>query len=81
LGHMVVISEHASMYLHVHPMEATENKENKMDGMDMKSDKVSKNGPSVVFHTNFPKSGIYKIFAQFKPGGKLITTNFVVNVK
>ncbi|MEO8666722.1 MAG: hypothetical protein ABI462_14610, partial [Ignavibacteria bacterium] len=82
LGHMVVISEEASMYLHVHPMEAEEkNDGDKMEGMKMESDKVTKSGPSVVFHTNFPKPGIYKVFAQFNPGGKLITTNFVVNVK
>ncbi|MDZ4712861.1 MAG: heavy metal-binding domain-containing protein [bacterium] len=88
LGHMVVISEDASMYLHVHPMEAEEKNDGhnhdgkkEMDGMEMDSDKVTKSGPGVVFHTNFPKSGLYKVFAQFNPGGKLITTNFVVNVK
>ncbi|MEP7146154.1 MAG: hypothetical protein ABI792_04005, partial [bacterium] len=75
------------MYLHVHPMEADDksktnnNKDEEMKDMKMDSDKVTKSGPAVVFHTNFPKPGIYKVFAQFNPGGKLITTNFVVNVK
>ena len=83
LGHMVIISEDASMYLHVHPMEAETkgHDHSEMGGMKMDSDKVTKSGPNVVFHTNFPKPGIYKVFAQFNPGGKLITTNFVVNVK
>ncbi|MDQ3019017.1 MAG: hypothetical protein M3R36_00350 [Bacteroidota bacterium] len=88
LGHMVVISEDASMYLHVHPMEAEEKnaghkheEKKEMKDMKMDSDKISKSGPNVVFHTNFPMPGIYKVFAQFNPGGKLITTNFVVNVK
>lgn len=85
LGHMVIISEDASMYLHVHPMEAEDksssHKHEEMKDMKMDSDKITKSGPSVVFHTNFPKPGIYKVFAQFNPGGKLITTNFVVNVK
>jgi len=85
LGHMVVISEDASMYLHVHPMEAEDknksHKDDEMKDMKMDSDKISKSGPGVVFHTNFPKPRIYKVFAQFNPGGKLITTNFVVNVK
>lgn len=85
LGHMVVISKDASMYLHVHPMEADDksknNKDDEMKGMKMDSDKVTTSGPDVVFHTNFPKAGLYKVFAQFNPGGKLLTTNFVVNVK
>ena len=87
LGHMVVISEDASMYLHVHPMEAEEKNDGhkheekkEMEDMKMDSDKITNGGPYVVFHTNFPKPGIYKVFAQFNPGGKLITTNFVVNV-
>ncbi len=83
LGHMVIISDDASMYLHVHPMEADakEHGHGNMKDMKMDSDKMTKSGPNVVFHTNFPKSGIYKVFAQFNPGDKLITTNFVVNVE
>lgn len=85
LGHMVIISEDASMYLHVHPMEAGDSnkykKNDDMKNMKLDSDKVTVSGPNVVFHTNFPKTGIYKVFAQFNPGGKLITTNFVVNIK
>ena len=81
LGHMVVISEDASMYLHVHPMEAEGSGMGDHGNMKMDSDKITKSGPDVVFHTNFTKPGLYKVFAQFNPGGKLITTNFVVNVK
>ncbi|CAN5616251.1 hypothetical protein BH10BAC5_BH10BAC5_02280 [soil metagenome] len=80
LGHMVVISEDASLYLHVHPMEAGASGHD-MGNMKMDMSKVTKSGPTVVFHTNFPKTGTYKVFAQFNPGGKLITTNFVINVK
>ena len=86
LGHMVIISEDASLYLHVHPMEAEADEEKEHDHsgsgeMNMDSDKLTKSGPSVVFHTEFPEAGIYKVFAQFNPGGKLITTNFVIKVK
>ncbi|MEZ4822521.1 MAG: heavy metal-binding domain-containing protein [Ignavibacteria bacterium] len=86
LGHMVIISEDASLYLHVHPMEQEtgEEKEHDHSGsgeMKMDSDKMTKSGPSVAFHTEFPEAGIYKVFAQFNPGGKLITTNFVIKVK
>lgn len=81
LGHMVVISEDASLYLHVHPMEAGGKGHSDHGNMKMDSDDNAKNGSDVVFHTNFTKPGIYKVFAQFNPGGKLITTNFVVSVK
>ncbi len=43
---------------------------------DMKSLSPSK----VSAHTSFPQSGLFKIFAQFKRGGKVITVPFVVNV-
>lgn len=86
LGHMVVISEDASMYLHVHPMEPegkghTHEHGKETSHMKSGSEKETKNGPDVIFHTKFTKAGIYKVFAQFNPGGKLITTNFVVKVK
>jgi len=35
----------------------------------------------VAAHTTFPKSGLFKIFAQFQRAGKVITVPFVVNIK
>lgn len=85
LGHMVIISEDGSKYLHVHPMsisdESKEHDHSESKEMKMDSDKITKSGPSVVFHTEFHDAGIYKVFAQFNPGGKLLTTNFVIKVK
>ena len=63
LAHMVVISEDTEEYLHVHPMES------------------SNNGPDVMLHSNFPKSGKYKVFMQFNHNGKVSTTDFVVEVQ
>ena len=37
-------------------------------------------GPDVMFHTNFPKAGLYKTWGQFMHKGKIITAAFVVNV-
>lgn len=37
-------------------------------------------GPDALFETTFPKSGIYKIWGQFKKGGKVFTVAFVVSV-
>ncbi len=42
------------------------------------SDKKSK--ATVSAHTTFPTSGIYKLWAQFQRGGKVITVPFVLNV-
>lgn len=37
-------------------------------------------GPDVMFHTNFPHAGLYKVWGQFQHKGKIITANYVVNV-
>ena len=37
-------------------------------------------GPYVMFHTFFPRAGLYKIWAQFKRAGRIITAPFVLRV-
>ncbi|TJY40829.1 hypothetical protein E5161_16960 [Cohnella pontilimi] len=37
-------------------------------------------GPDAVFETQFPKSGIYKIWGQFRRNNEVFTSSFVVNV-
>jgi hypothetical protein len=37
-------------------------------------------GPDAIFQTTFPKSGVYKMWGQFKRGGQLFVVPFVVNV-
>lgn len=37
-------------------------------------------GPEAVFETTFPKSGVYKIWAQFQRNQQVFTASFVVNV-
>ena len=50
------------------------------DKREMKDMKMQ--SPSEVSaHTTFPKSGLFKIFAQFQRAGKVITVPFVVNIK
>ena len=50
------------------------------DKTDMKDMKMT--SPSEVSaHTSFPQSGLFKVFAQFQRGGKVITVPFIVNVK
>ncbi|MBB6673707.1 hypothetical protein [Cohnella nanjingensis] len=62
VGHVVILTEDAEQYLHVHPME----------------EKAS--GPKAEFMTTFPKSGIYKIWGQFKHKDTVFTVPFVVRV-
>ncbi len=92
LGHCVILSDDSDVYLHSHPMgasmEGMEGMEGmnhdmgdmKMEGMKMDAPKTAASGPDVIFHTNFPRAGLYKIWGQFKHKGKIVTAPFVVNV-
>lgn len=62
LGHVIIISEGAEGYIHVHPMES------------------KATGPEARFVANFPESGTYKIWGQFKHNGKEFTVPFTVEV-
>ena len=37
-------------------------------------------GPDVSFHAVFPKAGRYKLWAQFQRAGKIVTSDYVVDV-
>lgn len=64
-GHCVVVSEDTQGYLHSHPLE-------------MNGDRF---GPTVTFHTLFPRPGLYKIWGQFLHQGRPLTADFVVHVE
>jgi plastocyanin len=86
LAHFVIISEDSTDFLHVHPMEAKDTKQSEGDHADMKMT-ASKEGnasnartPAVSAHTTFPRAGLFKLWAQFQRGGRVITVPFVVLV-
>ena len=95
LAHFVIISEDLLDFVHAHPMAKGEKMDGmKMDG-DMKekdhsadghshgADSKEPNKPSayeVSAHTSFPRAGLYKLWAQFQRGGKVISVPFVINV-
>lgn len=95
LAHFVIISEDMKDFVHAHPMSKGEKMDDmKMD--DKKSDDHNADGhkhstmegtttkPSaseVAAHTAFPRGGLYKVWAQFQRGGKVITVPFTVNAK
>ena len=64
-GHCVVLSEDTQGYLHSHPVE--------MSGAHF--------GPTVTFHTLFPRPGLYKIWGQFLHQGRPLTADFVIRVE
>ncbi len=94
LAHFVIISEDMKDFVHAHPMAKSE-KMGDMKMVDKKADEHSGNGhnhstmegtvtkPSaseVSAHTAFPRTGLYKLWAQFQRGGRVISVPFVVNV-
>ncbi len=92
LAHFVIISEDMVDFVHAHPMAKGES----MDGMKMDGEKAkdhnadghahganAANKPSaseVSAHTTFPRAGLYKLWAQFQRGGKVISISFIVNI-
>jgi hypothetical protein len=69
-----------------HEMSKMNDANNKMDESkphthDDKTDTKGVSPSEVSAHTSFPQAGLFKVFAQFQRGGKVITVPFVVNVK
>ncbi len=96
LAHFVIISEDMKDFVHAHPMSKGEHsdKSSKMN-MDDKTDDHNADGhkhstmeggttkasaSEVAAHTAFPRSGLYKVWAQFQRGSQIITVPFTVNV-
>lgn len=91
LAHFVIISEDLKDFVHAHPMAKGEKMSDmKMDGdnhVDGEHDHstmegtTTKTGASEISaHTTFPRAGLYKLWAQFQRGGKIINVPFIVNV-
>lgn len=84
MGHCVILSSDTKSYLHSHPMEGGEmggmkHDMGKMDMSHMNHSTPKSGGPDVMFHTNFPRPGLYKAWGQFQHKGKIITAAFVMN--
>ena len=95
LAHFVIISEDLVDFVHAHPMAKDESmygmkmdgdkkeKNHNTDGHVHSGDSKEKIKPSayeVSAHTAFPRAGLYKLWAQFQRGGKVISVPFIVNV-
>ncbi len=64
LGHAVVLREGTLDFIHAHPLEDPSKPQN----------------GKVNFMVYFPEAGKYKVFTQLQRAGKVITTDFVINV-
>lgn len=92
LAHFVIISEDMKDFVHAHPMSKGEHDDmgKKEAGGDhdadghqhstMEGTTVKPSASEVAAHTGFPRSGLYKVWAQFQRSGQVITVPFVVEV-
>ncbi|HXG85752.1 MAG TPA: cupredoxin domain-containing protein [Pyrinomonadaceae bacterium] len=94
LAHFVIISEDMKDFVHAHPMAKGEKMSDmKMDGKKayehsagghdhstMEGTTAKPSASEVSAHTAFPRAGLYKLWAQFQRGGRVISIPFVVNV-
>lgn len=87
MAHFVIISRDGKDFLHAHPIERNEiSAHNIHQGHNTQKAKSHMHGMStagvseVGAHTMFPRAGVYKIWAQFQRGGRIITVPFVVVV-
>ena len=65
-GHLLILSEDMTEYVHAHPREETQPDPNQ----------PTTGGPEVIFDALLPKPGRYAAWLQFQRGGKLSTVSF-----
>lgn len=96
LAHFVIISEDTTDFLHAHPMEKGAQMamtsggaggehesmphEHAADAPNAAQKQTGASASEVAAHTTFPRAGLYKVWAQFQRGGRVITVPFVVRV-
>ena len=87
LAHFVIISEDLKDFIHAHPLDAGEVFDPSQDSTQHIHDpaQLAKKlvGPSpseVSTYVNFPRAGLYKLWAQFQRDGEVINVPFVLNV-
>jgi hypothetical protein len=79
LGHSVILREGTLDFIHAHAEESSSTGAMMDHGAMMQN--TNTKGPDINFSTSFPEAGTYKLFTQFQHQGKVITTNYVINVQ
>jgi hypothetical protein len=84
-AHFVIINQELNEFVHAHPASRDNVKGEHSHGAgEQKHDEklAGQNAEAnVAAHVNFPKPGIYKIWAEFQRNGKVTAVPFVVSVK
>jgi hypothetical protein len=85
-AHFVVISRDLQEFVHAHPMSTDNAKHGAhshgADAAHGHAEKISSSAASTVSaHLTFPKAATYRLWAQFKRGGRVITVPFTFDVK
>ena len=86
-AHFVVISEDLGEFVHAHPMSAdavkAEPHAHAPNSAPHADEKMANPAAASIVsaHIAFPKGGIYRIWAQFKRSGKVITVPFTAQIK
>jgi len=82
MGHVVALGPEGKPFLHIHPMDAKGDHAGMagMEGMDHSGMSMKAAAGEVIFHANFPKAGLYKVWGQFQRGGKMLIVPFTVKV-
>jgi plastocyanin len=87
LGHFVIISEDLHDFIHAHPLDTGEVFDPSQDPSLHVHDpaqlarKLVGSSPSEVSaYVNFPRAGMYKLWAQFQRDGRVINVPFVLDV-
>ena len=81
-AHCVVIDERQQSFLHAHPLEADEarldNAAFHLHGADARA--LGPSPAEIRVAVNFPRPGLYKLWAQFQRDEQVVTVPFVVQV-
>lgn len=81
-GHSVIIRKKTLDYIHTYALNEDKGLEQAVHGGEhaAKQKEAFTQGNQIDFSITFPESGIYNIFTQFQHQGKIVTTDYVVNV-
>ena len=78
MGHMMAISRDGKGAVHTHTVSAGSDPQT---GLVVSPQMATAQGPTQSFKLELPTGGLYKIWAQFGVGGKIVTVPFVFQVK
>ena len=82
LGHSVILKEDTLDFIHTHALGADSTNTGQEHGAQQHdgSQNTQGTGPEISFATNFPESGVYKIFTQFQHAGDVQTVDYIVKI-